>query len=157
METLPPLDAHAHLDPERTLDELAASGAVLAMTLSLDEAARVVDRAEPQIAWGVGCHPRRRKPQEAFDAERFGELAERTAIVGEIGLDTGARVPLELQLRTSIEAGSWEFGQRATWAVSGRDYLPASNSWQRRGSRRYESSTGVAQLHATRWRAARTS
>jgi hypothetical protein len=41
METLPPLDAHAHLDPEQTSEELAASGAVLAMTLSLDEAALV--------------------------------------------------------------------------------------------------------------------
>jgi len=104
METLPPLDAHAHLDPDRTSDELAASGTVLAMTLSLDEAALVIDRYEPQITWGVGCHPRKLKPQEAFDAERFGELAERTAIIGEIGLDTGSRVPLELQLQTFRQA-----------------------------------------------------
>jgi TatD DNase family protein len=100
MESLPSLDAHAHLDPERTSDELAASGAVLAMTLSLDEAGRVVDRREPYVTWGVGCHPRKPAPQEAFDAGRFGELAERAAIVGEIGLDTGSRVPLERQLRT---------------------------------------------------------
>ena len=104
METLPPLDAHAHLDPDRTSEELAASGAVLAMTLSLDEAALVIDRYEPQITWGVGCHPRKLKPQESFDVERFGELAERTAIVGEIGLDTGSRVPLELQLQTFRQA-----------------------------------------------------
>jgi TatD DNase family protein len=100
METLPPLDAHAHLDPARTPGELASTGAVLAMTLSLDEAALVVDRYEPHITWGVGCHPRKLKPQEAFNAERFGELAERAAIVGEIGLDTGSRVPLERQLQT---------------------------------------------------------
>lgn len=37
METLPPIDAHAHLDPDRTSSELADTGAVLAMTLSLDE------------------------------------------------------------------------------------------------------------------------
>ena len=104
MGTLLPLDAHAHLGPERTSDELAASGAVLAMTLSLDEAARVIDRSEPYITWGVGCHPRNLQAQESFAAERFRELAERTAIVGEIGLDTGARVPLELQLQTFRQA-----------------------------------------------------
>lgn len=70
------------------------------MTLSLDEAALVVDRCEPQITWGVGCHPRQREAQEAFDLERFGEMAERAAVVGEMGLDTGSRVPLDLQLKT---------------------------------------------------------
>jgi TatD DNase family protein len=100
MEALLSLDAHAHLDPVWTGDELADSGAVLAMTLSLEEAALVVGRREPYIAWGVGCHPRKPKSQESFDAERFRELAKQTAIVGEIGLDTGSRVPLETQLRT---------------------------------------------------------
>lgn len=100
METLLPLDAHAHLAPARTSSELVGTGAVLAMTLSLDEAALVVDRREPHITWGVGCHPRNRKAQEAFDAGRFGELVERAAIVGEIGLGAGSRVPLELQLQT---------------------------------------------------------
>jgi TatD DNase family protein len=104
VEALLPLDAHAHLDPECTSEELAASGAVLAMTLSLDEAARVVDRPEPYITWGVGCHPRSLKAQESFDVGRFRELAERTAIVGEIGLDSGSSVPLELQLRTFRQA-----------------------------------------------------
>jgi TatD DNase family protein len=100
----PSLDTHAHLDPARTADELTGSGAVLAMTLSLDEAARVVDRRVPQIAWGVGCHPRKLRAQASFDAERFGELAERMAIVGEIGLDTGSPVPLETQLQTFRQA-----------------------------------------------------
>jgi TatD DNase family protein len=104
MRTLPPLDAHAHLDPDRTSSELIDTGAVLAMTLSLDEAVRIVDRYEPHITWGVGCHPRKLKPQEAFDAEQFGELLERAAFVGEIGLDTGSRVPLELQLQTFRQA-----------------------------------------------------
>jgi uncharacterized protein YdeI (YjbR/CyaY-like superfamily)/Tat protein secretion system quality control protein TatD with DNase activity len=104
METLPPLDAHAHLDPDRSSSELADTGAVLAMTLSLDEAARVVQRYEPHIAWGVGCHPRKREPQESFDAARFRALAGRAAIIGEIGLDTGSRVPLELQLQTFRQA-----------------------------------------------------
>jgi TatD DNase family protein len=104
METLPSLDAHAHLDLNRTLGELAGAGAVLAMTLSLDEAARGIERDEPHITWGVGCHPRNREAQEAFDPERFGELVEDAAIVGEIGLDTGSRVPLELQLLTFRQA-----------------------------------------------------
>ena len=104
METLPSLDAHAHLDPARSADELAGSGAVLAMTLSLDEAALVVGRCEPHVAWGVGCHPRKPRAQESFNPGRFRELAERAALVGEIGLDTGARVPLEVQLRTFRQA-----------------------------------------------------
>ena len=94
------LDAHAHLDPARTSDELKDLGAVLAMTLSLNDAALVIGRKEPYIIWGVGCHPRKLKAQEEFDADQFGELAERTVVVGEIGLDAGSRVPLEKQLRT---------------------------------------------------------
>ena len=104
MKTLPPLDAHAHLSANRTSSEVAGTGTVLAMTLSLDEAARVVDRVEPHSTWGVGCHPRQREPHEAFDAERFRALVERAAIVGEIGLDTGSRVPLDLQRRTFRQA-----------------------------------------------------
>ncbi|MBI4732521.1 MAG: TatD family hydrolase [Chloroflexi bacterium] len=94
------LDAHAHLDPSRGADELSASGAVLAMSLSLDEAERALQRSDPLIAWGVGCHPRFPRAQAGFDAQRFRSLAERTAIVGEVGLDTGSRVPLETQLKT---------------------------------------------------------
>jgi TatD DNase family protein len=104
MGTLPTLDAHAHIRPDRRPGELSRTGAVLAMTLSLDEAALVLDRHEPQISWGVGCHPRICKAQEAFNAERFGELVERAAIVGEIGLDTGSSVPIELQLKTFRQA-----------------------------------------------------
>jgi len=99
MKILPTLDAHAHLDPARTSDELADSGAVLAMTISLNEAANIVNRSEPIITWGVGCHPRKLKYQESFDAELFSKLVRQTAIVGEIGLDMGSRVPLETQLK----------------------------------------------------------
>lgn len=100
MKPLLSLDAHAHLDPTRTPDELKDAGAVLAMTLSLDEATQVVGRREPYIAWGVGCHPRKLKAQGEFRADQFGEWAEHTAIVGEVGLDAGSRVPLERQLHT---------------------------------------------------------
>jgi TatD DNase family protein len=74
------------------------------MTLSLDEATRVIGRREPTITWGAGCHPRKPRSQESFDAELFAKLAKRTAIVGEIGLDTGSRVPLETQLKTFKQA-----------------------------------------------------
>jgi TatD DNase family protein len=97
---LPTLDAHAHLDPSHSPDELSASGAVLAMSLSLDEAERALEHCDPLIAWGVGCHPRFLRSQEGFNADRFRSLAGRTAIVGEVGLDTGSRVPMELQVRT---------------------------------------------------------
>jgi TatD DNase family protein len=106
MKALPSLDAHAHLNPARAADELAESGVVLAMTLSLEEAALAIGRRDPQIVWGVGCHPRKPRAQESFDAERFRDLAERTAVVGEIGLDTGshyAHAPLETQLQTFRE------------------------------------------------------
>jgi TatD DNase family protein len=100
MKSLPTLDAHGHLALDRSSDVLSSSGSVIALTLSLEEAGKVIPRQEPQIAWGVGCHPRKKVAQEAFDATRFSELAERTAIVGEIGLDTGSRVPIDVQLQT---------------------------------------------------------
>jgi TatD DNase family protein len=99
MSHLVTLDAHAHLDPARTPAELRGTGAVLAMTLSLDEAAQVIGRKEPHIVRGVGCHPRKVKAQDGFDPDLFGELAEKTAVVGEVGLDSGSRVPWEQQLR----------------------------------------------------------
>ena len=68
------LDAHAHIDPRRTSAELAEAGAVLAMTLSLDEAEKMLQRKEAQIAWGVGCHPRKQAAQQAFDPERFRRI-----------------------------------------------------------------------------------
>jgi hypothetical protein len=58
METLPSLDAHAHIAANRTADELVDSGAVLPMTGSLDETTLVIDRRELYTAWGVGCHAR---------------------------------------------------------------------------------------------------
>jgi TatD DNase family protein len=104
MESLLSLDAHAHLRSTHSTEELADAGAVLAMSLSLDEAAQVVGRGDPIIAWGVGCHPRNLRAQQAFDVERFGELARKSAIIGEIGLDTGSRVPIDLQLQIFRQA-----------------------------------------------------
>lgn len=103
VKALPSLDAHAHLDPAHTSSELAESGAVLAMTVSLERAALVFDRRDRMVVWGVGCHPRKFKAQESFDVERFRDLVERTVVVGEIGLDTGSHyrhASLEKQLQT---------------------------------------------------------
>ena len=107
VKEFPPLDAHAHLDPMSAADKLVESGVVVAMTLSLEEAALAIGRCDPLIVWGVGCHPRKGKAQESFDVERFKDLAERTAIVGEIGLDAGAHyshASLEKQLQTFRKA-----------------------------------------------------
>lgn len=100
MNPLASLDTHAHFAPTRSAEELAAAGAVLAMTLSPQEAVQAAARQEPWIAWGVGCHPRNPKAQGGFHAAQFSELAARSAVVGEIGLDTSSRIPLPLQLHT---------------------------------------------------------
>jgi TatD DNase family protein len=94
------LDAHAHLDPRRTGPELSEASAVLAMTLSLDEADKVNQRNEPLIAFGVGCHPRKLAAQQTFDPDHFAMLASQTAVIGEIGLDVAYQVPIQLQLCT---------------------------------------------------------
>lgn len=94
----PTLDAHAHVAFKGSLEDLKSSGAVLAMTLSLEEAGVAAGGRRDWIIWGAGCHPRFPQAQRAFDIGRFRELIEETAIVGEIGLDTGSRVPLEVQL-----------------------------------------------------------
>ena len=111
---LPTLDAHAHFDPSRSSDELAEAGALLAMTLSLDKADKVVHREEPLIAWGVGCHPRKLPAQKAFDPDRFTELAGKSAIIGAmfvtslVNAANGLGIPAHTaELKTSWEARSF--------------------------------------------------
>ncbi len=101
IQALPTLDAHAHLQPTPTAAEIAGTGAVLAISISLDEAARGLGRGDALVAWGVGCHPRKNGYQEEFAPGRFGALAEKAAFIGEVGLDAGtSRAPWEIQLRT---------------------------------------------------------
>ena len=95
----PTLDAHAHLDPSRSLDELCSSGAVLSMCLSLEKSEIALERHDRQIAWGIGCHPRFPASQADFDFKRFCSLASHTAVIGEVGLDTGSRVPMDTQIK----------------------------------------------------------
>jgi TatD DNase family protein len=72
---------------------------VLAVTLSLAEAAHAVRLETPSIVWGVGCHPRIPKAVASFNRDWFAQLLPQTPLVGEVGLDQGSKVPLEQQLR----------------------------------------------------------
>lgn len=107
MPPLPTLDAHAHVDARGHVGAFGGCGAVLGQTTSLDEAERSVRRREPNVCWGAGCHPRVAAAQAAFDPDRFRALLDRTPLAGEIGLDTGSRVPMERQrevFRTVLRA-----------------------------------------------------
>ena len=97
MKDLPSLDAHTHISYKHTPEALADSGFLLAMTLTRAEAETVLAREDEQVAWGVGCYPRKPEAQETFVQAVFRSLVSRTAIVGEVGLDTGSRVPIEVQ------------------------------------------------------------
>lgn len=97
---LPTLDAHAHLDLARWLEPNKPLGAVLAVTVSVTEAAARSARDDAWVAWGVGCHPREVDAQHAFDPDAFAGLMAETALVGEVGLDRGGRVPPAVQLAT---------------------------------------------------------
>lgn len=98
MEALPTLDAHAHLDVRIHPSAYAECGAVLAQTMSLAEAERTRGRPDASVAFGVGCHPRLGHAEAAFDIGRFGELVADGPLVGEIGLDSGSRVPWDRQV-----------------------------------------------------------
>ena len=95
----PTLDAHAHLTNTLETAQFQESGAVFAFTLSLEEASTSLKRQDQHILWGVGCHPRIRKAQENFNPILFEKLIAKTPIIGEIGLDRGSRVPMEIQIK----------------------------------------------------------
>lgn len=95
---LPPLDLHAHINPEAHPAELERLGSVVfAATRSLDEYASVQGRRDQAIIWGVGCHPGQPKAQAAYDAARFAELISSTGYASEVGLDRQSRVTMERQ------------------------------------------------------------
>jgi TatD DNase family protein len=104
-QLLPTLDAHGHFRATHDAEALAAAGAVLAMTLSPAEAEFGLGRAasgqaDRAVVWGAGCHPGMRDAQAAFDPDRFRILAERAAVIGEIGLDFSSEAPRETQVNT---------------------------------------------------------
>ncbi|MFY9587956.1 MAG: TatD family hydrolase [Actinomycetota bacterium] len=101
MRGLPPLDTHAHVNPDIDPSDLTRLGAVVfAMSRSLDEGAKALSRRDALVLWGVGCHPSVAQAQRSFDSAEFANHLERTALVGEIGLDGSARVPMEEQVHT---------------------------------------------------------
>jgi TatD DNase family protein len=93
-----PLDAHAHLDVRAHAEAFEQSGCVLAQTMSLAEAQAAHGRADSRVCWGVGCHPRLAQAQARFSRDVFAGLIQTTAVVGEVGLDSGSRVAVADQL-----------------------------------------------------------
>ncbi|MDV3135742.1 TatD family hydrolase [Mycobacterium sp. 29Ha] len=88
----PPLDAHAHIAPDVTPEQLLTLGpsVVLAVTRSLNEgvyAHRTQTAARSNLLWGLGTHPGVEKSLTQFDVASFRELLPNFALVGEVGLD----------------------------------------------------------------------
>lgn len=101
MRIPPPLDTHAHVDPDIDGSELRKLGAfIFAMTRSLDEFEAVRSRSDVRTLWGVGVHPGLVWAQKAFTVERFRQLVQDAPLVGEVGLDGSSRAPIELQTAT---------------------------------------------------------
>lgn len=101
MKQLPPIDLHAHIEPDISPGELADLRAIIfAATRSLAEGERALRRRDASTIWGVGCHPGLIGAQKAFDPDRFAALIARTPYVSEVGLDGKSRVPMDTQRAT---------------------------------------------------------
>lgn len=100
MRTPPPLDMHAHIDPDiegRAIRELGAF--IFAMTRSVEEFTRVSERHDSRAVWGVGVHPGLVRVNKAFNEGEFAEALKTAVFAGEVGLDGSSRVPLPDQVR----------------------------------------------------------
>lgn len=96
-----PLDAHAHIEPDIHPDSLTELNAcVIAMTRSLQEFESVRERHDSRTVWAVGSHPALPSAHRSFSVERFAELLQKAAVVGELGLDRRCRVDMSEQLAT---------------------------------------------------------
>lgn len=96
---LMPLDMHAHVNPDIGSTDLDRLGAcVMAVTRSLGEYADVAQRHDRSVVWGIGCHPGLAKALRSFSRNDFRAALPSAAVVGEVGLDGGARVPIATQL-----------------------------------------------------------
>lgn len=87
---LPLLDCHAHIAPDVTPAQLATlhGAVVFAVTRDLGEARAVQMRNDSTLVWGVGVHPGVRAALDDYAPSGFRRLLARTALVGEIGMDT---------------------------------------------------------------------
>lgn len=95
---LMPLDMHAHIEPGIAPPELDRLGAcVVAVTRSLGEYAETAQRDDRSVVWGVGCHPGLATALRSFSPDSFRAALPSAAVVGEVGLDGSAKVPLATQ------------------------------------------------------------
>lgn len=101
--SLPPLDLHAHVETDvapRTLENLGA--VVFAVTRSLIEFEEVLNRQDAVTIWGLGCHPGVSEAQKNFDEVQFSKLMQKTAYIGEIGLDGSSTVAMDRQIEVLL-------------------------------------------------------
>jgi TatD DNase family protein len=92
------LDMHAHIDPGIAPSELDRLGAcVVAVTRSLAEYADVTRRHDRSVVWAMGCHPGLAQAVRSFSLDAFRAALSSTLVIGEVGLDGSAKVPLATQ------------------------------------------------------------
>jgi TatD DNase family protein len=77
------------------LDRLGAC--VVAVTRSLAEYADVAARHDRSVVWGAGCHPGLAKAVRGFSRDAFRAALSSAPVIGEVGLDGNAKVPLATQ------------------------------------------------------------
>jgi TatD DNase family protein len=99
MARLLPIDAHAHVQTTIDPRELRALRAlVFAVTREPSEWAAAVKRRDRDCLWGLGCHPKVPTAFEQFDPDLLHDLLERCPLIGEVGLDKRAKVPMKRQV-----------------------------------------------------------
>lgn len=96
----PALDCHAHIDPTVTAAQVATlrGAEVFAMTRTLGESATALQNRQSGIYWGVGAHPGLASAEAGWSAESFVEIARKTFIVGEVGLDRARALGPQLRI-----------------------------------------------------------
>jgi TatD DNase family protein len=98
--TLPPIDAHAHIETRVPARDLAGLGAfVVAVTREPSEWQAALRRRDALAVWGVGVHPGIPGAIEAFDGDTFAEAVATSLVVGEVGLDGHSKAPATEQRR----------------------------------------------------------
>ena len=106
---LMPLDMHAHIKPDIASAELDRLDAcVMAVTRSLGEYQDVARRHDRSVLWAIGCHPGLAKAVRSFSRNDFRAALPSAAVVGEVGLDGSARLPIATQLEVFDEVVSVE-------------------------------------------------
>ncbi|CAN5285221.1 TatD family hydrolase [soil metagenome] len=103
----PPLDCHAHIDPTVTGAQVATlrGAQVFAMTRTVSEGVVALGNPQAGIYWGVGAHPA--LPQHDWSTAQFEECAQKTFLIGEVGLDRARALGPQLEiLKQTLERSS---------------------------------------------------